>query len=130
MKSLFIKMKTNGIYSLGFDILWDNENFLFDSGESLGVFDQLNVALQDGEQGRIIVGGQNLTKRHVTGESEIAKIDFEWADEAIDEPVAFLIENVVAKNKNGADISCNVIATDYEPDEINTIIEFVWRVAA
>ena len=127
MKSLFLKLRTKGLHDLGLDIIWENPLFDFVGFNDLGVFDQLNAALQDGIQGRLVIGASNTTKRrHVSGEHEFIEIEFAWAEGAAPEVVEFAVENVTAKNKAGADVPIVVFPKPFVPEDASTV-EFVWR---
>ena len=126
MKKLYLKLRTEGLHDLGFDIVWDNVGFDFVAHKDLGVFDTLNIALQDDIQGRLVFSGMNTGERHVFGEHEIAELEFAWAAGADNSVVQFAVDNVTAKNKDGEEVDIKIYPADYSPDP-NTIIEFIWR---
>ena len=125
MKKLYLKLSTQGLYSLGLDIVWENVNFQFLEHQDLGVFDELACNLQDDFQGRLVISAANLSKRHVSGEHEFIELRFGWADGESDERVEFAAENVSATNMDDEPVPIQVFTKDYEPD--GSVIEFIWR---
>lgn len=126
MMKLYLKVSTKGLHSFGMDIIWDNALFDFVQHEDLGVFDQLNCALANGGQGKLILGAANLSQRHISGEHEFVGMEFAWAEGATEEIVQFAVDNVSAKDMDGNDVPFKVLVKNYEPVG-HTVIEFVWR---
>jgi len=126
MKKLYLKLTSGGINSLGMDIVWNNPAFQFKGAQGFGVFDEYAMELQDGQQGRIILGAMNTNTREVAGTQEFAEFTFEWTAGSVPVDVDFSVENVSAKNGADQAIPVHIIVADYET-EVETVIEFIWR---
>lgn len=127
MKKLILKLTGEKVNSLGFDILWVNPDFEFVTWENLGVFDQVEGALQDGKQGHLVVGAWNDTTREISGTGEIASLEFKWKDGASNiDPIVFNVTNLDAKDSAENAIPFRVVVADYAP-EGSALVEFVWR---
>lgn len=129
MKSLYLKLETPGLNSVGFNIEWENENLHFVVYESLGIFDDTNCALVDNEQGALVIAAFNTDDREIkTIENpvEFLKIDFEWINNVEPETVKFLTSGISGQDAANDAVTVQIITTDYVPKQA-TIIEFVWR---
>lgn len=124
MKKLYLKLNARNLHSLGFDIVWENEDFEFKNSNDLGIFDVCDCVLQDDRQGRLVIAASNTDDREISGEHEFLEIEFEWKGRAYNN-VEFTVENISAKNSSDEDVMLIIYPVDYKSDE-NTI-DFVWR---
>ena len=124
MKKLYLQIETEKIHSLEFDILWQNPNFKFVKGASLGIFDTCNCSKFDNQDGHLIFSSFNNGDREITGTHEIAEIEFEWIGPKAQ--VEFTTENARGKDKDNNDVDVAVQVTAFAP-EPTTLITFIWR---
>ena len=115
---------SDGIATMGFDIVWSEPTLVFVDAENLGVFDMVNADLQDGVQGRLVVGAA-MTEGQVEGGGNFIKIKFEFTDEH-KKDVDFSVENVSAQSGDGdmVELINNVI--NYEAPDI-WFIDWAWE---
>lgn len=126
MKKLFLKLTGEKVNSLGFDITWNNPDFLYVTWANLGTFDRVEIALQDGEQGHLVIGASNDDTREISGTGEFATLEFAWRDGAVIEPVIFNAVNLDAKDSGENPIPFRVVVSDYNPEGA-ALVEFIWK---
>ena len=127
MKDLILKVKPvegSGIQSLGFDIVWNDENVVFEDYEQLGGFDTTHCALQDGENGRLIIAA-SMINDEIIEETEVVKILFGFKD-GVETDISFSAGNISAKNAEGHDVNINMNVEGYYIPAGTWDVDWMW----
>lgn len=112
------------IATFGFDLIWDDETFVFEDYENLDLFEQINAGLLDQKNGRLVVGCWNSDgDREIDG--KILKIFFGFSDNDAKD-VTFTLENISAKNAEGRPVNLEVSIPDYLKPDGKCKIIFEW----
>lgn len=115
--------KGDGVKTIGFDVAWDNDNFVFVSDENLGLFDIAAANITEGEENCITVAMGNAS-RLTSQDGDIMALTFEFNGAPSD--VHFEIKNLSAKDGNGNPVSVTVNPVDLVIDTA-CVINWVWQ---